>query len=154
MRRLALGRACPVAQHPPASVWRGRPGQEESPRLSSGRSGYLQRKGVEYLLSGKRVGVRREQERETPVSGLEASEGRALWKNLRHHTRSQSLGSKVCPAGFRHSPFQLPETVCPHRHSLLEEKTDRGCTHDPRPPHSTCPLAHTLARGKQARLGT
>lgn len=68
----------------------------ESPQLSSGRLRYLQRKGVEYLLSGKRVGVRREQERETPVSGLKASEGRALWKNLRHHTRSQSLGSEVC----------------------------------------------------------
>lgn len=72
--------------------------------------------GRKYLLSGKRVGVGGNEEGGDLGIWLECLRRKSTLEGLRSpSTRLQSFGSGGLLPTFRHSPFQLPETECPHR---------------------------------------
>lgn len=105
--------------------------------------------GRKYLLSGKRVGWVGMRRGGDLGIWLECLRRKSTLEGLRSpNTRLQSFGSGGLLPTFRHSPFQLPETECPHRYSFLEEKKNTKHTHVTHIHHThRCPAqAHTLAQ--------
>lgn len=66
---------------------------ERTPQGCPGRGRWrsLQRRGRNTSNLGRALGPERSEERDTPASGLKASEGRALWGNLSHQAQGLDL---------------------------------------------------------------
>lgn len=109
-----------------------------------GRWRSLQRRGWNTSHTGRALGPVRKEEREIPASGLKASEGRALWRNLSHQAQDFNFREARGCLPPSSDTFQLPETVCPHRCSFLEEKEYKRRTRYPHP--HTHHVPHWLTR--------